>query len=330
VVAPGLLSRARAWQPSSTVLHRAFRTALVMNTVIVVTGGAVRLTASGLGCPTVPKCTDTSMVVTREMGVHGYIEFSNRMLTFVLTAAVVWAVVAAWRARRRDLRLLSGALFLGIAVQAVLGAVTVRTGLNPVSVMAHFLLSMGLIAVAAYAHDVAGGPRTASTLVVRREIRVGARLEVGVVAAVLFLGTVVTGTGPHSGDKNASHRLPFNLSDVTHAHADLVFVLFGLTVGLLVALRATGAPEAAVRRAVVLLGVALAQGLVGFAQYLTDLPVALVGVHVLGATLVWIATLRLLLATTLRTEPEKVCSPAGEADRSLAASRAGRSAATVT
>jgi cytochrome c oxidase assembly protein subunit 15 len=322
VVASSPLSRMRAWQPSPTALRRAFLGALVMNTVIVVTGGAVRLTASGLGCPTVPKCTDTSMVVTREMGVHAYIEFSNRMLTFVLTAAVVSAVVTAWRARRRDLRQLSGAMFGGIVVQAVLGAVTVRTGLNPVSVMAHFLLSMVLIAVAAYAHDVARGPRTASTLVVRREIRIGARLAVGVVAGVLFLGTVVTGTGPHSGDKNASHRLPFNLSDVTHAHADLVFVLFGLIVGLLLALRATGAPEVAVRRTVVLLGVALAQGLIGFTQYLTDLPVALVGVHVLGATLVWIATLRLLLATTLRAEPGGLSSRSGEADRSLAASRA--------
>ena len=322
MVAARQLSRVRNWRPSPIAVSRAFLGALVMNTVIVVTGGAVRLTASGLGCPTVPKCTDTSMVVTREMGVHGYIEFSNRMLTFVLTAAVVAAVVTAWRARRRDLVQLSGALFLGIVVQAVLGAVTVRTGLNPVTVMAHFLLSMGLIAVAAYAHDVARGPRTATTLVVRREIRVGARLVVGVVAAVLFLGTVVTGTGPHSGDKNASHRLPFNLADVTHAHADLVFVLLGLTVGLIVALRATGAPVAAVRRAMVLLGVALAQGLVGFTQYLTDLPVALVGVHVLGATLVWIATLRLLLATTLRTEPGSLRSPTSETDRSLAATRA--------
>ena len=321
MVASSRLSRARAWQPSPTALRRAFVGALVMNTVIVATGGAVRLTASGLGCPTVPRCTDTSMVVTREMGVHAYIEFGNRMLTFVLTAAVVAAVVTAWRSRRRDLVQLSGVLFLGIVVQAVLGAVTVRTGLNPVTVMAHFLLSMGLIAVAAFAHDLARGPRTVTTLVVRSEIRAGARLVVGVVAAVLFLGTVVTGTGPHSGDKKASHRLPFNLADVTHAHADLVFVLLGLTVGLIVALRATGAPVAAVRRAMVLLGVALAQGLIGFTQYLTDLPVALVAVHVLGAAVVWIASLRLLLATTLRSDPDAVRSPRSAADRSLAASR---------
>jgi cytochrome c oxidase assembly protein subunit 15 len=320
VVASAPLARIRAWRPSQEGLRRAFLGALVMNTVIVVTGGAVRLTASGLGCPTVPKCTDTSMIVTSEMGVHGYIEFGNRMLTFVLTAAVVAAVVAAWRAQRRDLRVLSGALFGGIVVQAVLGAVTVRTGLNPVTVMAHFLLSMGLIALAAYAYDVARGPRTATTIVVRREIRVGARLLVGLVAAVLFLGTVVTGTGPHSGDKNASHRLPFDLADVTHAHADLVFVLLGLTVGLLVALRATGAPAAVVRRAVVLLGVELAQGIIGFTQYLTDLPVALVVLHVLGAALVWIASLRLLLGTAQRSEVASHAATA-TADLSLAVSR---------
>jgi heme a synthase len=318
----GLLPRLNAWRPSATALRREFLGALVMNTVIVVTGGVVRLTASGLGCPKVPNCTDTSMVVTREMGVHGFIEFGNRMLTFVLAVAVAAAVVTAWRARRRDLLRLSGALFLGIVAQAVLGAATVRTGLNPVTVMAHFLLSMGLIAVAAYAHDVARGPRTATTVVVRREIELGARLLVGLVVAVLFLGTVVTGTGPHSGDKNASHRLPFNLADVTHAHADLVFVLLGLTVGLLVALRATGAPAGVVRRADVLLGIVLAQGVIGFTQYLTDLPVALVGLHVLGAALVWIAALRLLLGTAVRTEADRSDRSAAHGDRSLAATRA--------
>jgi len=323
VVAPsGLMPRLRSWRPSPTALRRAFLAALVMNTVIVVTGGAVRLTASGLGCPEVPRCTDTSMVVTREMGVHGFIEFGNRMLTFVLAAAVAAAIVTAWRARRRDLQRLSGALFLGIVAQAVLGAATVRTGLNPVTVMAHFLVSIGLIAVATYAYELARGPRTASTVVVRREIKVGARLLVGLVVCVLFLGTVVTGTGPHSGDKNASHRLPFNLADVTHAHADLVFVLVGLTVGLLVALRATGAPAQVVRRADVLLAVVLAQGVVGFTQYVTDLPVALVAVHVLGAALVWIAALRLLLATTVRVEPDPGRSAAAEGDLSLTASRA--------
>ena len=152
-----MLARVIAWRPTETVLRRTFLGALVMNTVIVVTGGAVRLTASGLGCPTFPRCTDQSLVVTREMGAHGVIEFGNRMLTFVLSAAVAAALVTAWRAGRRDLLRPALLLFLGIVVQAALGGVTVLTGLNPLTVMAHFLVSMGLIAVAVLAYERAAG-----------------------------------------------------------------------------------------------------------------------------------------------------------------------------
>jgi heme a synthase len=292
----------RDWAPSPTAVRRTFLGALVMNSLIVVSGGAVRLTASGLGCPTVPRCTETSMVVTRETGLHGAIEFGNRMLTFVITAAVVAALVTAWRAARRDLVRLAGVLFLGIVGQALLGAVTVLTGLNPVTVMAHLLVSMGLIAVAAYAYDVARGPRVPARRVVRREIHLGGLLLVAVVGATLAAGTVVTGTGPHSGDKDASHRLPFDLAAVTQLHSDLVLLMLGLTVGLLIALAATDAPARVSRRGVTLLGVALAQGVIGVAQYATDLPVVLVGLHVLGATLVWIAALRLLLSMTRRVQ----------------------------
>ncbi|MGZ4615293.1 MAG: COX15/CtaA family protein [Actinomycetes bacterium] len=307
----------RSWAPSPAAVRRTFLGALVMNTVIVATGGAVRLTASGLGCPTVPKCTDTSMVVTREMGVHGAIEFGNRMLTFVLTAAVVAALVTAWRASRRDLVRVAGVLFLGIVAQAVLGAVTVLTGLNPVTVMAHFLVSMGLLAVATYGFDVARGARVPATVVVRPEIRLGGYLLTAVVAATLVAGTVVTGTGPHSGDKHASHRLPFDLASVTQLHADLVVLLLGLTTGLIIALRATDAPAAVVRRGTTLLVVALAQGLIGFTQYVTDLPVLLVGLHVLGAALVWIAALRLLLSMTRRVREPGTDSAGGSAHDEL-------------
>lgn len=296
------LTSLRTWAPSADAVRVSFLAALVMNVVIVATGGAVRLTASGLGCPTVPRCTATSMVVTREMGAHGAIEFGNRLLTFVLSAAVLAALLTAWRAARRDLLRLGGVLLAGITAQAVLGAVTVLTGLNPVTVMAHFLVSMGLLAVAAYAYELARGPRVPAAPVVRREVRAGAWLLTGVVAATLVAGTVVTGTGPHSGDRNASHRLPFDLAHVTQLHADLVFLLFGLLAGLVIALRASDAPAQPLRRAVVLLGVALAQGLVGFTQYLTDLPVVLVSLHVLGAALLWVATVRLLLATTRRVQ----------------------------
>jgi cytochrome c oxidase assembly protein subunit 15 len=294
------LARLREWRPAAPALRRAFLGALVANAAIVVTGGAVRLTASGLGCPEVPKCTDTSLVPTAEMGAHGVIEFSNRMLTFALAAAVAAALVTAWRAGRRDLTRAGGLLIVGIVVQAGLGAVTVKTGLNPVTVMAHFLLSMALIAVAVRAYELTSTGPDRDAPVVRRELRLGAGALLAVVALTLFAGTVVTGTGPHSGDKDATDRLPFDLASVTQVHADLVFLLLGLTTGLLVAVAATGGPQFRVRRVAVLLGVILAQGTIGFVQYATDLPVVLVGLHIAGAALVWIAALRVTFALNPR------------------------------
>jgi cytochrome c oxidase assembly protein subunit 15 len=265
----------------------------VTNAGIVVTGGAVRLTDSGLGCPEVPRCTADSMVATREMGVHGAIEFGNRLLTFVLAAAVLTALATAWRAGRRDLVGYAAALLVGVAGQAVLGAVTVLTELDPRTVMAHFLVSMVLIAVAVVAHHRAGGdPPTAGST--PRPLLIGAYALVVAVAATLAAGTVVTGTGPHSGDPDATDRLPFALEDVTQLHADLVFLVVGLTTGLLAGVLA--AARHLLRRTAVLLGVLLVQGVGGVVQYVTDLPVLLVGLHVLGATLVWIATLRVVVA----------------------------------
>lgn len=305
-------SALRPGRPSPATVRRAFLGALVMNAAIVVTGAAVRLTASGLGCPTFPRCTDDSLVATRELGLHGVIEFGNRLLTFAVTAAVLTAVFVAWRAGRRDLLRPAVVLLAGILAQALLGGVTVLTGLHPVTVMAHFLLSMVLIAVAVVAHHRAGGAGgrdtgdtgdtddtddSRGTEPVHGAIRLGVLLLSAAVALVLVLGTVVTGTGPHSGDKDAADRLPFDLATVTQVHADLVFVVVGLTVGLLVAVRASGAPDRLSRRAWQLLAVVLAQGILGLVQYVTDLPVLLVGIHVLGACLVWIATVRVLVAT---------------------------------
>jgi cytochrome c oxidase assembly protein subunit 15 len=307
-----MLDRWRGWTPSPTAVRRVFLATLVANVGIVVTGGAVRLTASGLGCPTFPRCTDHSLVVTREMGGHGLVEFGNRMLTFALSAVVVAAVVVAWRAGRRDLRSAALLLFGGIVAQAVLGGVTVLTGLNPVTVMAHFLLSVALIAVATRAHLLSTGQRVPPRREVHPAVLLGGRGLLAVTALLLLAGTVVTGTGPHSGDRNATHRLPFSLVEVTQLHADLVFLLVGLTVGLAVALQATDVPPVLRRRARVLLGVVLAQGLVGYVQYATDLPVALVAVHVLGACLVWVAALRLVLAMTIRVAPVAPGRPAQE------------------
>ena len=307
-----MLERVRSWRPTDAVLRRTFLGALVANTVIVVTGGAVRLTASGLGCPTFPRCTDESLVATREMGAHGAIEFGNRLLTFALSAAVLAALVTAWRAGRRDLLRPAGLLLLGIVAQALLGGVTVLTGLNPLTVMAHFLLSMALIAVAVVAHERAASRRVPSpdgpAASYNRALATGSWLLAAAVAVTLVIGTVVTGTGPHSGDKQAADRLPFDLEAVTQLHADAVFLVVGLTVGLVVAAAAARAPRLLARRLQVLLLVVLAQGLVGYVQYVTDLPVALVATHMLGACLVWIATLLVLLATVpaRRTEGDGV------------------------
>ena len=295
-----MLVRWRAWSPSPAVIRRSFLASLVVNIGIVATGGAVRLTASGLGCPTFPRCTDESLVVTREMGGHGLVEFGNRLLTFALTAVVLLAVVVAWKAGRRDLRRLSLLLVLGILAQALLGGITVLTGLNPVTVMGHFLLSMVLVAVATLALERSGGRPVPKRPLVHPALLRGGQGLAAVTALLLVAGTVVTGTGPHSGDENATHRLPFDLVEVTQLHADLVFLLLGLSVGLAVALRAAASPAALRRRSVVLLGAILAQGAVGYAQYATGLPVGLVMVHVLGAVLVWVAALRLLLGMSQR------------------------------
>ncbi|MCV2487997.1 COX15/CtaA family protein [Geodermatophilus sp. YIM 151500] len=264
---------------------------LVANGLIVVTGGAVRLTGSGLGCPTWPRCTEESFVATPELASHGAIEFGNRLLTFVLAAVAVATLVAVVRSPRRDLRPLAVLTFLGIPAQALLGGVTVLTGLNPWTVAAHFLVSMVLVALATALWQRSREPGGRPT----RAGRPVALLVTGiatVTAAVLVLGTVVTGSGPHGGDPEAG-RTGFDPRLVSQLHADAVFLLLGLTVALLVTVHATGAPGRIRRAARDLLAVQLAQGLVGYVQYFTDLPIVLVLLHMLGAVLVTALTARL-------------------------------------
>jgi len=275
---------------------------LVANAGIVVTGAAVRLTGSGLGCPTWPRCTADSYTTTAAMGAHGAIEFGNRLLTFVLVVIALACFVAALleRPRRRSLVLLSLAVGLGIPGQGVIGGLTVLTDLNPWVVGLHFLLSMALVA-GAYAlwRRTAEGDGEPVPLV-PRPLRHLARLTALVSAAVIAMGVVVTGSGPHAGDA-AAKRTGLDPAAVAQAHADLVFLLLGLSVAMWFALRAAGAPRRAVRAAGVLVLVELGQGVIGFAQYFTDLPVLLVGFHMLGATLVWIAILAML--HSLRARP---------------------------
>lgn len=251
---------------------------VVANIGIVVTGGAVRLTGSGLGCPTWPRCTDESFTPHGELEFHSAIEFGNRLLTFVLVAVAVLLFVAALRTGRRELVRLSVLLGLGIPMQAVIGGITVLTDLNSWIVSLHLLLSLGLVALSVRFLQVldrpvppARGPAVA--------------LAWGVVATawvVFYLGTIVTGAGPHAGDA-ATERNGLDPAQWSQLHADAVFLLLGLTVGLVVTLLVQRAPRPAVQAALVLLGLELAQGTVGFVQYFTDLPVLLVGLHLLGA-----------------------------------------------
>jgi cytochrome c oxidase assembly protein subunit 15 len=225
------------------------------------------------------------------------------LLTYVLGLIVLATLVAAWRYRpvRRDVRLLALALFLGIPAQAVIGGVTVLTDLNPWTVMFHLMCSMLLIGLATVlVQRTREGDRPPRVLVpmLLRRLTIGA---LGVLGVVLYLGTVVTGSGPHAGDRDAP-RTGLNPEAVSQLHAEAVLFLLGYTVALVVALYAVGAPMRVRRAAALLLALELAQGVVGFVQYFTDLPEVLVGLHMLGASLLVVAAVHLVLATRDRGE----------------------------
>ncbi len=272
-----------------TILHRYLRplawASLVANIVIVVTGGAVRLTGSGLGCPTWPRCTEESFTPHDELTLHSAVEFGNRMLTFVLVAVAVATFLAAWRSGRRELRLVALGLALGIPAQAVIGGITVLTDLNPWIVSFHLLCSMAMIGLAVLFLRLVDGDGPLPPATASRPVAALAWSTFGAGWTVLYVGTVVTGSGPHAGDED-SRRNGIDPLQISQLHADLVFLLVGLTIGLIVVLAATGASQRARRAATLLLGVELAQGTIGFVQYFTDLPVVLVGFHMLGAALI--------------------------------------------
>jgi len=301
--------------PPSGRSRRGVRGIYIANLVgqagIVLTGAVVRITSSGLGCPTWPECVDGSIAPTSDQAEawHKYIEFGNRLLTFVLLALALAALVAGLIDRRRRARadlpprpaLMALALvpLAGTVGQAILGGITVLTGLHPLIVGAHFLISMAIIAgvvalVVRSADDGDGKP----TWLTPRPVRVLAWLLVAVTAVVVVLGVLVTSSGPHSGDEDVQ-RLGWDPRTVAWLHADVVLLFLGLLIGLLVALALTKAPAHARRRAWLLLAVAGLQGIIGYTQYFTGLPEVLVTVHVLGATLVWIIVL--FIPPSLRT-----------------------------
>ncbi|MCU1532427.1 MAG: cytochrome oxidase assembly [Arthrobacter sp.] len=263
---------------------------LVGQTVLVVTGGAVRLTSSGLGCPTWPRCTDGSLVNTPEMGIHGFIEFGNRLLTFALAAVAVLMLVHLWNLRkeRRDLFLLALALLASIPAQAVIGGITVLTQLNPWVVGLHFLVSMALVVIATLlvnrAYGRTGRFRTQTLSALPGAARPVMSAVALFSAVAVCLGVVVTGAGPHAGDADAPrNNLDWDL--FSHIHAVPAYLITaGALFGLFLVLRnrIAGPFRSAV---LLLLGVTVLQAVIGFTQYYNGIPALLVAAHMLGAAL---------------------------------------------
>lgn len=270
----------------------------------ILSGATVRLSGSGLGCPDWPSCTTTSPVAPLEL--HAWVEFANRLVNAAVSAAAIGALVAALlrSPRRRDLMLLSAGLLGGLLGQVVLGGLTVVYKLAPGLVMAHFLLAVAVLADAVLLHHRAGLPdlpptppgevitagRHRAMLVGRTQLFLS-RLVLAGTAIAIVLGTVVTSTGPRGGDPSA-RRFGFSLHAVAQAHGASVEVLLGLTLVMVWSLAASGAPRGVLRRAEVVIAAMAAQAAVGYTQYLSGDPVAVVAVHVAGACLLVVAVLR--------------------------------------
>jgi len=278
---------------ATRVLAPATGLLLFLQAALVVTGGAVRLTGSGLGCPTWPECTPGSYTPVphqAEPQLNVWIEFANRLLTFVLVIASVVVIIAVLKSKRKDLRGLAIGQFLGIFGQGILGGITVLTDLNPIPVAGHLLLSIILIAGATSLYS-----RRYTPVVFVKPAPLTSKISlVHIVTSfvVIVLGTIVTGSGPHAGDAQAK-RFDFDIRTVAWLHADVVIFLLGVTFAFYVA---QGTSDDS-KRAIKIFGViALAQGGIGYVQYFTGIPEVLVAAHLLGATLVWIAAWRLRLS----------------------------------
>ncbi len=305
-----------------TVSTKTFRrlsiASLAAVCLIVATGAAVRLTGSGLGCPDWPTCYRTQ--ITPQLSFHPLVEFSNRLVTVVLIVLVAAVFLAAVRRRpfRKDLTWLTVGLLAGVLAQAAIGALAVYTKLNPYVVVCHFLASMVLVADAVILVHRSGRDYGAGSgqRLVPRAIQLGGRLVLGLLAIVLAAGTFTTGAGPHAGNSSGqlvAKRIPIALRDMAELHSSLALLLVGVCVGLAVALHAMAVPERVRRSARILCGVLVLQAAVGYTQYFTHLPAALVEVHVIGATMLVVGAVRFVLSLTDHP-PEHIltATPTGE------------------
>lgn len=276
---------------ATRLLTPVARLLLALQAFLVLTGGAVRVTGSGLGCPTWPECTAdsyTPVAGQAEGALHAWIEFGNRLLTFLLFFTAVAMVLIVIRARRKDLRLLALSQIAGIFGQAILGGITVLTKLNPFSVASHFILSIILIAA------------SQSLLTRTHSTRISAPLRARFLTIhtllafiVIVAGTLVTGAGPHAGDSETP-RLNIPVPTVAAIHGYLVVILILLTIAGIYKKFANFAATTQ-RDLSIFLGIALAQGVIGYAQYLLGVPEELVALHLLGSAILWISAWRVRL-----------------------------------
>lgn len=282
---------------SALAYRRVTLFALVALGFIIVTGGAVRLTGSGLGCPDWPTCDKGELVAPLEY--HHLVEFGNRTITGLVSVAVILAVLGALgrEPRRRDLTWLSCGLVAGVIAQIVLGGLTVLFELRPPWVIAHFLVSMALVADAVVLHHRAGLPDWGVSLRrVAPEVTVAGRVLLVVASVVLFTGTLVTGAGPHGGDEKVV-RIDVPVPDLARVHGTSVMLLLALTLFTVWLLARTSAPHWIRERAHVIVYALFVQGAIGYVQYFSGVPAVLVGFHIAGAVVVWVAVLRFALVS---------------------------------
>ena len=267
---------------------------LIAQSGIIVTGAIVRLTGSGLGCPTWPDCAPGSLipVAGQVEGFHKYIEFGNRTLTFLVLAISIALFVFTLLNEKRNIIVWSFLPLIGTLLQAVLGGITVLTGLHPSTVMAHFLLSIILVGISVKIYDYFNNQRTLKALpkIVDKYVKVVTLVGL----AVIILGTITTGSGPHSGDEIAA-RFNLDIRVIAWLHADSVLLFVGLVVGLLVISRINPESKQIYKITRILFIICLVQGFIGYVQWFNGLPWILVSFHVIGAVITWIAITNLAL-----------------------------------
>ena len=267
---------------------------LIAQSGIIVTGAVVRLTGSGLGCPTWPDCAPGSLipVAGQVEGFHKYIEFGNRLLTFLVLAIAIVLFVFSLLNEKRNIIVWSFLPLIGTLLQAVLGGITVLTGLHPSTVMAHFLLSIVLVGISVKIYDYFNNKKVYKSLPKIVDNYVKIVTLVGL--AVIILGTITTGSGPHSGDE-ISARFDLDIRVIAWLHADSVLLFVGLIIGLLVITKVNSDSNHLFKTTRTLFIICLVQGFIGYVQWFSNLPWILVSFHVIGAVITWIAIVNLAL-----------------------------------